>query len=283
MSFKRINFFRGLFMRAEDWTTEQNYHMEKHRLHTRAFHTPGIVTGGDEDLKESLKVSMTDTGVILVQPGYAVDGLGRDLRLPEGKELPLPSGMGNEKDKELYIYIGFEEEKTEPRESKLNPAERNEAIIHEHPKVGWTDHEPDNIEKMELARIKWRPDRRITREHINTSKVRYAGTRQQGYRVKEGKQEIPPSQSPSFTLDDDNVLIESFKDGRGVAGCVYVANVVPSPAGKATDARIAWRIEALLTEGKGLEYYLYFKNFGTENVNVGYEVYRLSLGHLMDL
>jgi len=282
MSFRRINFFRGLFMRAEDWTTEQKYHMEKRRLHNRAFHTPGIVTGDDDELREALKVNVTDTGAVIVLPGYAVDGQGRDLRLLEAKELPSPSFTGNA-EKEIYIYLAYEEEKIDPRESKLNPGERGEAIIHERTKVAWTERPPDNHDNIELARIMWRPDRRINRAHINTSHVRYAGTRQAGCRVLRGEQEITPSQSPAFSLDDQNALIETFKDGKELPGSVYVANVVPFSAGVAANTRIAWRIESSLSLARELKYHLYFKNLGTENVNVRYEVYRLSLGHLIEL
>jgi hypothetical protein len=279
MSFRRINFFRGLFMRAEDWKTEQNYHIEKQRLHTRAFHSPGVVREFDNSSKESLKVSLLDTGAIVVQPGYAVDARGRDLCLPDVKELSLPTSTGTV-DKDMFIYIAFHEEETDPRESRLNPADRGNAVMAESVKVGWADEPPDNLERIELARVQSRAGRRFTREHIDSSHVKFSGAGQAGVRVLSGTIEITPTKTPQFTSEDPKFLIEAFSDGQGLPATIYLANVIPWAGRKRVPARIQWRVESSLPDAGGLQYHLYIKNFGTEPVDVKYEVFRLNFGSL---
>ena len=57
--------------------------MEKRRYHNKYLHTPGVVFGCLEDLN----VTITGEGTALtIAPGYAIDGEGRDLFLPEPKE-----------------------------------------------------------------------------------------------------------------------------------------------------------------------------------------------------
>ena len=41
--FKRLRFFTGFFTTARDWEAEQNYHLEKLKLHNGGLHTPGII------------------------------------------------------------------------------------------------------------------------------------------------------------------------------------------------------------------------------------------------
>ena len=41
--FKRINYFKGFFVQAEDLQQAETYHIEKLRLHNRCLHTPGVV------------------------------------------------------------------------------------------------------------------------------------------------------------------------------------------------------------------------------------------------
>jgi hypothetical protein len=286
MSFRRINFFRGLFMTADDWRTEQNYHIEKNQLHNRTFHTPGVVTGDNDELRESLKVSATQAGALLIQPGYAVDGLGRDLRLLDPKELVIASNEGPKEDTQLFIYITFEEERSETRESRLDPAQRDDAIVVERAKVHWTKDEPDNHKRLELARIDWQPGRRITQKHIDTSHVKFAGARHRGgqaVRVKHGEIELnanPAGTGLTFGADDTKVLIQTFEKQEDALNAVYVANVFPNLDQTASDARIFWRIESQFTRPPAtpqIAYYLLMKNFGSQAVKVQYAVFRLNI------
>jgi hypothetical protein len=267
---KRMNFFKGLFTRAEDWLAEQNYYLEKHKLHNRGFHTPGVVTGE----LQNLKVTVEDDNLV-VKPGYAVDGYGRDLYLPEQIEPRIPPSQG---DKQIYVYIAFGQQPVDKRENHLNPDLTDYAFVLERPNVECTEQEPDNIEKIELARIKLRSEQPITADRIDTRHVRRAGTRRAGtgaVLVLSGDIGVEPSQGMQFSETDVKVWIESRE---GEAFGVYVGNAFPDQSSAAADARIFWRIESSITPERKVGYYLLLKNFGNTRVKVHYQVYRLDFG-----
>src|SRR5438309_1834447 len=72
MAIKRLNYFNGQFLREEDFTEEQTYHLDMRRRHNLRLHTPGIVFG--------LAVT-PGTGKVTVQPGMAIDVQGREIIL----------------------------------------------------------------------------------------------------------------------------------------------------------------------------------------------------------
>ncbi len=66
-------------LRAADLNAEQGHRVEMRRRHHVAAHTWGIVAG--------LALAEDEDGAIYVQPGMAVDGYGRELRVPEAVRL----------------------------------------------------------------------------------------------------------------------------------------------------------------------------------------------------
>src|SRR5579883_650451 len=79
--FKRIHFFKGFLTTEHDWNEAEEYHLEKRRLHRRLQHAPGVVLGHSGELRV-LARARGDLS-FEVQPGYAIDGSGRDLILWE--------------------------------------------------------------------------------------------------------------------------------------------------------------------------------------------------------
>ena len=80
---RRVHFFDGRMITAEDLSAEQAYHREMRHLHNR-LHGYGVVSGlivaeADEDIQ--------------VSPGVAIDGLGRELILTEPQRVPLGWGV----------------------------------------------------------------------------------------------------------------------------------------------------------------------------------------------
>jgi hypothetical protein len=271
LKFKRLNFFKGLFTKAEDWLEEQSYHIEKRKLHNRCFHAAGVVMGEGSNLK--IRV---DEGRLTVEPGYAVDGLGRDLYLSEPLALPPPVWT----EATLYIYIAYDQKTIESRPNYTNPEYSGDAFVVEHPSIDWTDQAPDNKEKIELARINGRVGKPIVDRDIDTSRVKYAGASRLAVKVQSGDANLNPNagQGLQFSEDDEKILIESFTDQNRARGAFYVANVFPDLAQDAGDARIFWRIESSIVEQRKIAYYLLLKNFGQKAVKVHYSVIRLNLG-----
>jgi hypothetical protein len=108
--FKRINFFKGFLTTEHDWNDAERYHIEKRRLHNKMMHAPGVVFGFSGDLKVTAR-PRGDLSVE-IQPGYAVDGQGRDLMLWDAEiktlvleEYKLPQT--------IYIVLRYYEQETD--------------------------------------------------------------------------------------------------------------------------------------------------------------------------
>lgn len=79
-----IHYHYGLLLGVEDFRAEQGFHLGHHRRHQRLLHGGGVVHGyGVRFLPE--------TREIRVEPGFALDGQGRDLALETAQCLGLPA------------------------------------------------------------------------------------------------------------------------------------------------------------------------------------------------
>ena len=81
----RTSYYTGKLLTAHDFTEEQRYHIDKRRLHNLALHGWGTVCG--------LRVKPhphCPALRIVVEPGLALDGCGREVRLLAEVELILP-------------------------------------------------------------------------------------------------------------------------------------------------------------------------------------------------
>lgn len=74
----RVNFFDRQFLRVDEFRDEQLYQLGARRRHNIAQHSWGIVAG--------LEIAQEE-GALVVRPGMAVDGYGRELLLPEKRRL----------------------------------------------------------------------------------------------------------------------------------------------------------------------------------------------------
>lgn len=101
---KRLHYFNHQFLRAKDFTDEQNYHLDMRRRHNRLLHTWGIAEG--------LTVEF-DTGAseVMVRRGAAIDDQGREIVLTEARPVAL---AGFAADADVYITIAYHEQQTDP-------------------------------------------------------------------------------------------------------------------------------------------------------------------------
>lgn len=148
--FKRINFFKGFLTTEHDWNDAERYHIDKRRLHNRLLHAPGVVFGFNGDLKVSAR-PRGDLSVE-IQPGYAVDGQGRDMTLWEAEilqleleDLKLPQTV--------FIVLRYLEQETDFIAYKENAAYKGHRRILETCKVEVSKTAPDIRFEIELGRI----------------------------------------------------------------------------------------------------------------------------------
>jgi hypothetical protein len=85
LPFSRNNYFTGKLLTERDFKAEQQYMADKLRLHHVALHGWGVVCG----LKVTPHPVCPDLKIV-VEPGLAVDGCGREIRVPKQKELEIP-------------------------------------------------------------------------------------------------------------------------------------------------------------------------------------------------
>jgi hypothetical protein len=149
-SFKRINFFRGFLTTEEDWNDAEAYHIRKHRLHNRTFHAPGVVAHAGGGLKVTSR--KRDDLAVEVARGYAVDGQGHDIWVPEpvfrvfnAKDFKLPQT--------IFLTAQFVEEPADFVTYKENPEFRGHRKIEEKFTIQFTNVEPDIEREVELARV----------------------------------------------------------------------------------------------------------------------------------
>lgn len=86
---------------AEDLNAEQEYQRQKQWLHNRLLHGYGLVAG----LEVMVQDDANGGAQVVVAPGYALDGWGRELIVPTQITLHLP---GERRD--LVIYLKYMED-----------------------------------------------------------------------------------------------------------------------------------------------------------------------------
>ena len=100
--FLRNNFFAGKLLTAAELELEQNYLRGKLKLHNRALHGFGIVTG--------LEVSRR-SDKLLITSGLALDCEGNEIVVPEKVIYPLPPMTS---DTSAFLTIHYCEQGTNP-------------------------------------------------------------------------------------------------------------------------------------------------------------------------
>ena len=96
MSIKRLHYFNGQFLKEQDFTDEQKYHLDMRRRLNQRLHAPGIVFG--------LEV-IPGANKVTVQPGMAIDAQGREIILESATDLTITAAAD--------ITIAYKEEQTD--------------------------------------------------------------------------------------------------------------------------------------------------------------------------
>jgi hypothetical protein len=96
MAIKRLHYFNGQFLKEEDFTDEQKYHLDMRRRLNQRMHTAGIVFGLDV---------VPGANKVTVQPGMAIDPQGREIILESATDLAITAAAD--------ITIAYNEEQTD--------------------------------------------------------------------------------------------------------------------------------------------------------------------------
>jgi hypothetical protein len=84
--FRRVHYFSGMQLTAEDLAREQEYHSGKRRLQNRLVLGMGIATG--------LQCRWSKRKGLILEPGVAIDCMGREIVVPERQHIPVPDRKG---------------------------------------------------------------------------------------------------------------------------------------------------------------------------------------------
>ena len=104
LSHKRVRYFDGQLLTAEDLQAEQQYFLNRLRLHNRYLHGHGVVSG----LKVSTSSDSSSSGVVHVEPGYAIDCYGNEVVVQQVFKEPLP-----DKGEMIYLCVEWAEHETD--------------------------------------------------------------------------------------------------------------------------------------------------------------------------
>jgi hypothetical protein len=111
----RPNYFSGKLLSAEDLKLEQDYFLEKIRLHNRCLHGYGVVCG------LGIAVGEGASPIVEVKPGCAIDGYGNLIEVAETVEARLSPGL---KQNAYYILLRYKECFTDEVPTLLEPSQR---------------------------------------------------------------------------------------------------------------------------------------------------------------
>jgi len=138
-SHKRLNYYTGQLLNADDFKDEQQYHVDALRSHNRNLHTWGIARG--------LNVEKIGTKNVTISMGMAIDGLGRQIVLDKLREIDLSQSTATS----LYLTVSYKEEQTDFREGE---GEKAYTRTSEDCVIEYDTNEPDELSmKLILAKL----------------------------------------------------------------------------------------------------------------------------------
>jgi hypothetical protein len=147
---KRLNYFDHQFLHVEDFTDEQQYHLDLRRRHNHLLHTWGVATG--------LELSyLTGATFANISAGVAIDGQGREIVLADDAETGDVSGHPGQT---IYVTIAYNEQATDPTAETGTTGNRRIAEI---PRIDIGPQPPtDNSTRLVLGRITVGADGKLT-------------------------------------------------------------------------------------------------------------------------
>ncbi len=138
---KRMKYFNGQFLKADDFSEEQTYHITRLERHNRLLHSPGIADG--------LAVTAeANASQVTVTQGTAIDGNGKPIVLASDRVVPI--NAANLRGQTVLIAISYAEQDDDANKQGDNPTRTKEV-----PKIEAVleSSNPSDINAVRLARI----------------------------------------------------------------------------------------------------------------------------------
>lgn len=105
---ERLRFFSGRLLSADDLQQEQEYFLARLRRQNRFLYGWGVVSG--------LSVALSGKGILIIEPGLAIDCAGNEIVLSEKSELSLKGMAGKQ-----YLLLKYAETHIAPTPSFSDP------------------------------------------------------------------------------------------------------------------------------------------------------------------
>lgn len=129
--FVRPRYFEGMILSADDFQTEQEYHVNKRRMHNRCLHGCRVACGLEVELRRN---------TVYIQPGMALDCQGNEIVVSDPVKISLPS-----RKRRFFLTIAYAETPIHPVPS-FELGHGPEAVefsrIQESFELGWTARDP---------------------------------------------------------------------------------------------------------------------------------------------
>jgi hypothetical protein len=158
--FERLRYYFGRLLTVDDFTLEQNYFRGKQKLHNRALHGFGIVSG--------MRVCV-ESGKVIVSAGLALDCAGNELVVGTNETAPAPPATWQT----AYVNAHFVEQELQQDAANeatiirevavLDFSEQNFNSKHRHLRGRWLccgNRHPLTIARLRRSARGWRVDRR---------------------------------------------------------------------------------------------------------------------------
>jgi len=150
---KRMRYFDGLLLDAEDYKLDQEYQRRLQQLHNRYLHTWGIVAGLEvEPSVQYLKVVVKEGIAINQVQGENGESISQYIYIPENHPDSLIDMSKCSTGEDYYIYLNYEEELVD--KDDLEKGKGNEIHIYERGRIKIDKVKPkDEKANIILARV----------------------------------------------------------------------------------------------------------------------------------
>jgi hypothetical protein len=157
---KRNNYFSGKLLSEEDFNDEQNYMLNKMRLHNRMLHGWGTVSG--------LEVSASEDSFngVIVSPGVAIDPFGNEIIVSSAVQCAFP-----EEYELAYLVLYWAERETDSVPARSAEGESDQTVpsrVEEYAILKYETEDGGNsqngivLARLKKERGKWKVDKKYS-------------------------------------------------------------------------------------------------------------------------